>query len=79
MSRRLFYSGFVITIRVLDDTAQLRADRSRRRSSRVMKKFGRPSKIPATNLSALKITAPRAPGESPACQYCQGNCDGGCF
>ncbi|MEZ4393323.1 MAG: hypothetical protein R3A48_19735 [Polyangiales bacterium] len=41
-----------------------------------MKKFGRPSKIPATNLAALKITAPR---ETPACQYCQGNCDGGCF
>ena len=76
MSRCLFYRRFVLTMLVLDDTAQLRADRSRRRSSRVMKKFGRPSKIPATNLSALKITAP---GETPACQYCQGNCDGGCF
>jgi len=30
-----------------------------------------------TELTALMVA--RNPAEAPACQYCQGNCDGGCF
>lgn len=44
-----------------------------------MKKSCRLSKIPAVPFTTLRWVTPRAPGEAPACQYCQGNCDGGCF
>jgi hypothetical protein len=45
-----------------------------------MKNVARVSKVPALkDLSSVKIVAPRTPNEAPACQYCQGNCDGGCF
>ncbi|MDB4931755.1 MAG: hypothetical protein JWM10_4239 [Myxococcaceae bacterium] len=37
-------------------------------------------KVPAVKTLAqvVKFVA-RNPAEQPACQYCQGNCDGGCF
>ena len=64
-----------------DAAARSRAGRSRRRSLRyTMKNVARFSKVNAPkDLTAVKFIAPRNPAEQPVCQYCQGNCDGGCF
>ena len=46
-----------------------------------MKNVERLSKVPAVKdlAQVVKFVAARNPAEQPACQYCQGNCDGGCF
>lgn len=37
-------------------------------------------KVPAVKtLAQVEKFVARNPAEQPTCQYCQGNCDGGCF
>ena len=47
----------------------------------LMKNVERLSKVPAVKdlAQVVKFVAARNPAERPSCQYCQGNCDGGCF
>ena len=44
-----------------------------------MKNVERPKVSPARALAQVVKFVARNPAEAPACQYCQGNCDGGCF
>ena len=45
-----------------------------------MKNVVRVTRVAAQSLSkVVKFVAARNPAEQPSCQYCQGNCDGGCF
>lgn len=46
----------------------------------MMKNVARPTKVPAVQSLAqvVKFVA-RNPSEQPTCQYCQGDCGGGCF
>ncbi len=44
-----------------------------------MKNIQRPSRVLSAKDLAQVVKIVRNPAEAPACQYCQGNCDGGCF